>query len=75
MRTLVYSSRYECHIGPHVFPTRKYRLVLDQLRTGAATDEFEVLEPEPATRAQLERVHTAVYLDDFWALRRTHSAT
>jgi hypothetical protein len=29
---IVYSPEYETDIGPHVFPTEKYRGVRDQLR-------------------------------------------
>lgn len=71
MRTLVHSPRYECDIGPHVFPTRKYGLVLESLRRAGVLESCSTEEPTPATAAQLGRVHTAAYLDDFMACRET----
>jgi len=71
MRTLVHSPRYECDIGPHVFPTRKYGLVLERLRQSGVLASCAAADPAPATAAQLARVHTAAYLDDFMALRET----
>ena len=61
---VVWHEAYEVDIGPHVFPTRKYRLVRDQLiakRTIAASD---VLRPDPATDEQVGLVHTTEYLDE-----------
>jgi acetoin utilization deacetylase AcuC-like enzyme len=71
MRALVYSPLYECDIGPHVFPTRKYRLVIEALSGGGALAPAEIVAPELADRPQLERAHTAAYLDDLLALRAT----
>jgi acetoin utilization deacetylase AcuC-like enzyme len=71
---VVWSPRYEVDIGPHVFPTAKYRLVRDRLlEAGWAPEDF--VEPEPATPEMLARVHTAEYLrkildDDFTSLER-----
>lgn len=67
---VVWSARYEVDIGPHVFPTRKYRLVHDLLLERGIVDEDAFVEPEPATDEDLARVHTAEYLrkiaeDDF----------
>jgi acetoin utilization deacetylase AcuC-like enzyme len=76
-RRIVWSSRYEVDIGAHVFPTRKYRLVHDELvQKGSATD-VDFIEPEPATEENLARAHTEDYLrkireDDFsWIERQT----
>ncbi|MGH7570590.1 MAG: histone deacetylase family protein [Gemmatimonadota bacterium] len=65
---VVYSPAYEADIGPHVFPTEKYRGVLERLR---AEGLGEVLEPERSSREELQRVHGAEYLDDLEALRWT----
>src|SRR5262245_60519142 len=70
MRNVVYSPRYECDIGPHVFPTQKYRLALDALRARPGFD-VRVEEPGPVGRDVLLRVHTPAYIDDFMALRQT----
>ncbi len=57
---VVYSPRYHIDIGPHVFPTRKYHLLYDRLRTDR--NDFEFLEPEPASWQRLSLVHTDDYL-------------
>src|SRR5207249_1084827 len=41
---VVHSRLYECDIGPHVFPVRKYSLVLARLVAEGAIRESEVLE-------------------------------
>ena len=71
MRCLVYSDRYECDIGEHVFPTSKYRQVVDALCPPGAEPRWRIVVPEPADRAVLELVHTPAYLDDFLGLRTT----
>jgi len=59
---IVYADAYCIDIGPHIFPTTKYRLVRDALvETGVARpDEF--VEPSPATWDDLALVHTRGYL-------------
>lgn len=68
----VYSPRYEVAIGPHVFPTQKYRLVRNQLESDGLLDASRILEPEEPPREVLEAVHTREYLDDLSALNWTH---
>lgn len=53
---LVYSDRYRIDIGPHVFPTQKYRLIRERFA------DRPVIEPEPATWDRLALVHTPAYL-------------
>jgi acetoin utilization deacetylase AcuC-like enzyme len=60
---VVYAARYHIDIGPHVFPTEKYRLVRARLLAGSLVPPPEIVEPEPATWEQLALVHTAEYLD------------
>ena len=63
---VVYSSGYRCDVGAHVFPMEKFGL----LDAGdVAGDAF--LEPGPASREDLLRVHSAEYLDDLEQLRWT----
>jgi acetoin utilization deacetylase AcuC-like enzyme len=71
MRKLVWSARYECDIGEHVFPTSKYRLVCERLLARTEDPRWLVIEPEPMDRRALERVHTPAYLDDLLGLRQT----
>lgn len=55
----VYSDRYQIDLGLHVFPTAKYRLIADVI---SPRPDITLVEPEPATWAQLALVHTAEYL-------------
>ena len=68
---VVYHPDYYANIGPHVFPTRKFSLVLEAIRrhVGDITGCFH--RPSPATREQLLRVHAADYLADLDACRWT----
>lgn len=58
--TVVYSDRYHIDIGPHVFPTAKYRLVYERIRQ--SHPDALVIEPQPATWDELALVHTSDYL-------------
>jgi len=70
---IIYSPDYEVDIGPHVFPTDKYRLARDLLiRDGAATPA-DFVEPQPASRADLKTVHTKALLDDLESRRWTEA--
>lgn len=67
---IVWSPRYEVDIGAHVFPTAKYRLVRDRLVRHRVVEADAFVEPQPASDADLLRVHTDRYLrtvahDDF----------
>ncbi len=60
---LVWSETYEVDIGPHVFPTAKYRLVRDRLLREGTVRPEDVVAPRPASDEDLQRVHTLDYLD------------
>lgn len=66
MTGIVYSEKYYCDIGPHVFPTEKYSLLYEMLEQNGklADDTVKLIEPRPATRAELALVHNEKYLDD-----------
>ena len=59
---VIFHEAYEVDIGAHVFPTAKYRLVLERLLAEGAIAENDVLRPEPATDADVLRVHTSDYV-------------
>jgi acetoin utilization deacetylase AcuC-like enzyme len=59
---IIYSARYHIDIGPHVFPTEKYRLVHAQLLQSGVMGPSDVVEPAPADWDDLALVHTADYL-------------
>jgi acetoin utilization deacetylase AcuC-like enzyme len=55
---LVYHERYDLNLGPHVFPSQKFRLIYEMLlRERIATGE-DFLRPNPASDEDLLRVHT-----------------
>ena len=56
---IIWSPDYEVEIGPHVFPTRKYRLVKESLVEDGTIAEDDIVRPEPASREQLALVHTS----------------
>ena len=60
--SVVWHEAYEVDIGPHVFPTAKYRLVRDRLLAEGTIGASDILRPESATDAQVALVHTAEYL-------------
>lgn len=59
---VVFHERYEVDIGPHVFPTAKYRLVRDRLLEEGTVTEADLLRPEPAADEQVAWVHTPEYI-------------
>ena len=60
---LVYSERYDLHLGDHVFPSKKYRWLRDRLlRTQFAAPE-NFVEPEPASDEDILLVHEAQWVD------------
>jgi acetoin utilization deacetylase AcuC-like enzyme len=67
-----YSSRYEIDIGPHVFPTHKYRLIKERLIKIGIAKEEEFVEIEPVSFDELLIVHTNEYIEDLKNLRWTH---
>jgi acetoin utilization deacetylase AcuC-like enzyme len=60
---VVWSPRYEVDIGAHVFPTAKYRLILDELLEREVVRREEVIQPEPASWEEIARVHSPGYLE------------
>ncbi len=59
---VVYHEAYEVDIGPHVFPTSKYRLVRQRLLEEGTITEADLVRPERATDEQISLVHAAEYI-------------
>ncbi len=59
----VWAPEYEVDIGPHVFPTSKYRLVRERLLAEGTLGDSQLRRPSEATREALLRVHESGYLD------------
>ena len=68
---LIYSHAYAADIGLHVFPIQKYRLVVEALSRSRKFAASAFVEPTPARRKQLLRVHTEEYLEDLERCRLT----
>ena len=59
---VVWHEAYEVDIGPHVFPTTKYRLVRDRLLAEGTIEIRDILRPEPAADDAVALVHTTEYV-------------
>ena len=56
---LVYHDRYDLNLGPHVFPSQKFRLIYDMLLREGFAKEEDFLKPSQASDEDILRVHTA----------------
>jgi acetoin utilization deacetylase AcuC-like enzyme len=54
---LVYHPGYDLNLGAHVFPSRKYRLIHDQLLDEGFAHPLDFVEPEPASDEDILLVH------------------
>ena len=59
---LVYHSQYDLHLGLHVFPSQKYRLLRERLLVIRFATEDDFVEPEPATDADILLVHDPAWV-------------
>jgi acetoin utilization deacetylase AcuC-like enzyme len=59
---VIHHPAYEVDIGPHVFPTLKYRLVRDELLRDGTLRDSDILRPEPATDDQVSLVHDQAFV-------------
>jgi acetoin utilization deacetylase AcuC-like enzyme len=59
---IVWHGGYEVDIGPHPFPTRKYRLVRERLLREGVIAPADLVEAVPATDDQVGLVHTTEYV-------------
>jgi len=55
---LIYHPGYDLHLGAHVFPSQKYRLVHDALLRDGVAEDSDFLEPVPAEDQDVLRVHS-----------------
>ncbi len=59
---VIYHPQYDLDLGPHVFPSQKFRMIHDALLEEKIADESDFLKPEPATDEDILRVHTPAYV-------------
>jgi acetoin utilization deacetylase AcuC-like enzyme len=55
---LIYHERYDLHLGAHVFPSQKFRLLAEALQADGIATQQDFLRPEPACDVDILRVHT-----------------
>src|ERR1700757_1889368 len=55
---VVYHDKYDLNLGPHVFPSQKFRLIAEALINEKIASREDFVQPEPATDADILRVHT-----------------
>ncbi len=59
---VIWHRAYEVDIGPHVFPTQKYRLIVERLVEEQSIRRDDLVTPQPAADADVALVHTAEYV-------------
>jgi acetoin utilization deacetylase AcuC-like enzyme len=59
---LVYSERYDLHLGDHVFPSKKYRWLHDRFLRSRFATAADFVEPESATDDDIRLVHDAEWV-------------
>jgi acetoin utilization deacetylase AcuC-like enzyme len=55
---IVYHERYDLNLGPHVFPSQKFRLIYEMLLRENIATKSDFLIPNPASDEDILRVHT-----------------
>lgn len=60
---VIWHPAYEVDIGPHIFPTRKYRAIVERLLEEATIAPGDIHEPRPATDDQVRSVHDHGYVE------------
>jgi acetoin utilization deacetylase AcuC-like enzyme len=59
---LIYHTRYDLNLGPHVFPSQKYRLIREQLLAEGIATEEDFVAPEIPADEEILRVHSEDYV-------------
>ncbi len=54
---LIYDDAYDLNLGPHVFPSQKYRLIHDRLLAEKFAEPSDFVQPDPASDEDLLLVH------------------
>jgi acetoin utilization deacetylase AcuC-like enzyme len=59
---LVYSERYDLHLGEHVFPSKKYKMLHDRLVRSQFAEAADFIEPVPVSDVDMLLVHDAEWI-------------
>jgi acetoin utilization deacetylase AcuC-like enzyme len=55
---LIYHPGYDLNLGAHVFPSQKFRLIVETLRSEGLAEADDFLQPPAASDEDILRVHT-----------------
>src|SRR5438270_10828208 len=55
---VVYHDKYDLNLGPHVFPSQKFRLIAEALVAEKIATVEDFARPQPASDQDILRVHT-----------------
>jgi acetoin utilization deacetylase AcuC-like enzyme len=59
---LVYHPEYDLDLGPHVFPSQKFRMIHDALIEEGIAEDSDFVQPEPSPDVDVLRVHTPAWV-------------
>jgi acetoin utilization deacetylase AcuC-like enzyme len=59
---VVYHDKYDLNLGPHVFPSQKFRLIAEALIAEKIAAREDFVQPEPASDQEILRVHTTEWV-------------
>jgi acetoin utilization deacetylase AcuC-like enzyme len=59
---LIYHPEYDLNLGPHVFPSQKFRMIHDALLEQGIAADSDFMQPPPATDEDVLRVHTTAWV-------------
>jgi acetoin utilization deacetylase AcuC-like enzyme len=59
---VIYSDQYDLHLGDHVFPSIKYRLIKEKLLRDGIVRPGEIVAPQPASDDDVALVHHRDYI-------------
>jgi acetoin utilization deacetylase AcuC-like enzyme len=59
---IVYHPQYDLNLGPHVFPSKKFKMIHDSLLEEGIAEEADFIQPKMASDDDVLRVHTAAYI-------------
>jgi acetoin utilization deacetylase AcuC-like enzyme len=59
---VIFHPQYDLKLGPHVFPSEKFKLIHDALLAEGIAEPSDFLQPEPSLDEDILRVHTPEYV-------------
>ncbi len=71
MIQFVYTPEYRVDIGPHIFPTEKYPLIYERLKSESLITEKNLHHPRMPDKKDLLKILKPEYLDDLLQARLT----